>query len=226
MNVIILGSQSDIAKELRVLMVADGWKVVGWHRSAISLKKMPRWDLILIALGRIAPVGPWHKQTPQEWRAAFHSNLFLPMRLLKMLWRKRKPGAAICWLAGSNPNTIMDGYSAYNVSKMAVLKAVEQLDQESQDAKFFALGPGTILTKIHKQSANWDNPKLEAAWRDIGKLPENAIPRLYDCLKWCLSQSKEVVGGRNICVSDPWESGTLQNWLRPLPTLYKLRREQ
>jgi NAD(P)-dependent dehydrogenase (short-subunit alcohol dehydrogenase family) len=220
MNVIILGSQSDIAKELRVLMVADGWKVVGWNRSATSLKKMPRWDLILIALGRIAPVGPWYKQAPQDWRDTFHSNLFLPMRLLKMLWRKRKPGAAICWLAGSNPNTIMDGYSAYNVSKMAVLKAVEQFDHESPDCKFFALGPGTILTKIHQQSANWDNPKLEAAWRDISKLPENAIPRLYDCLKWCLSQPKEVVGGRNICVSDYLSPTSLREDGR----LWKLRR--
>ena len=125
---------------------------------------------------------------------------------------------------------IMDGYSAYNTSKIALLKFVEQADHETKDAKFFALGPGTIVTKIHKATldAKWPNPKLERAMLDTTVsgpvLKAMKIQKVYDCLKWCISQTKEVVGGRNICVSDRWErEGTFKDRLRD-PDMFKLRR--
>jgi len=222
MNCIILGAKSEIAQHLRVLMVADGWKVTGWSRGKGYTAGAGPWDLVLIAMGRVVPVGSWWNQQQEDLLETFNSNLLYPVQLLQGIWNNRCEGASVCWLAGSNPNTIMDGYWAYNVSKMAVLKAVEQMDHESKDTKFFALGPGTILTKIHKASAGWDNPKLAAAYGDTKHLPENAIPRVYECLKWCISQPKEVIGGRNICASD-YLSSTL---LKECPDLFKLRRHE
>ena len=223
---IILGSNSDIAQGLRPLLDADGWRVDGWRRGEQIWT--PQWDLIIVALGRVAPVGWWHEQDGDDWESTMESNLFLPIRLLRALWPYRKPDAAVCWLAGSNPNMIMDGYSAYNVSKMAALKAVEQLDHESPNCKIFALGPGIVLTKIHEQSKGWFNPKLRAA-REAGK--STPIARIYECLKWCLEQPKEVIGGRNICVSDPWDKQPedfgylgLRHNLSRHPNRYKLRR--
>tara|TARA_R110000868_G_scaffold342560_1_gene603420 strand:+ start:757 stop:1452 length:696 start_codon:yes stop_codon:yes gene_type:complete len=224
-NAIILGSDSDIAKGLRPLLFADGWKLYDWSRNSMSLHALPYWDLVIIAVGRVAPVGWWWDQSNDDWEYTVESNLLLPIRLLRTIWDKRKYGASICWLAGSNPNMIMDGYSAYNVSKMAVLKAVEQLDHESQNCKFFALGPGTVLTKIHDASEGWDNPKLDAARREGRSTP---IARIYDCMKWAIAQPKEVIGGRNICVSDSWnkEPHDLPAWLARNQNLYKLRREE
>jgi hypothetical protein len=84
--------------------------------------------------------------------------------------------------------------------------------------KFFALAPGYVRTKIHKATleTNWPNERI--ARGDDG----TSIEKIYDCLKWCIGQPKEVVGGRNICVSDMRE--TLAEELKANPSMFKLRR--
>lgn len=230
---IILGSNSDIAKGLTPLLTADGWEVVGWDRTKV-LEPQP-WDLVLCALGAVGPVGLWHDLYEFDIHKNMLSNLTLPIKLLRALWPLHNPGASVCFLAGSNPNAIMKGYFAYNVAKMALLKAVEQMDAETPDAKFFALGPGTILTKIHRATvdAGWNNPKLKKALDDhrdyahqndvVGK-----IQRVYECLKWCMQMPKDIVGGRNICASDPWDEpgSSFAAWLEMHQNGAKLRRQE
>lgn len=221
MNAILLGSKSDIGKGLAALLLKNGWSVEGWARG----EPMPRsrFDLCLIAIGAIAPVGIWHEQRDYEWENCVWSNVIRPITLLRYIWPQHNSRCAVCFLAGSNPNTIMDGYSAYNIGKMALLKAVEQLDHETPDARFFALGPGTVLTKIHKASESWPNPKLEAARAENKSTP---IERIYECLMWAIKQPKEVIGGRNLCVSDMWETGFLGEWLKRNQEKFKLRRAE
>jgi NAD(P)-dependent dehydrogenase (short-subunit alcohol dehydrogenase family) len=229
MNCLMLGNKSDIAMGLQPLLKADGWKVTGWnrthHRTSIVFQ-YKHWDLAIVALGSVAPVGLWMDNKNREWERSIRSNLLLPIRLLRDNWHSHNPGASVCFLAGSNPNMIMDGYSAYNVGKMALLKACEQLDHETPDAKFFALGPGTIVTKIHKPTiqAEWANPKLKAVI-DSGK-GGTSIQRVYDCLKWAIAQPKAAVGGRNICVSDPWDDPLVPAWLATYDERWKLRRSE
>jgi NAD(P)-dependent dehydrogenase (short-subunit alcohol dehydrogenase family) len=227
MNCIILGSDSDIAKGLQPHLKADGWKVYGWKRNQYlpDRCKGVSWDLVIVAIGRIKPVGFWtDNYNMLDWIRTLESNLLLPLGLLENIWPQRAQGASICFLAGSNPNTIMDGYGAYNVSKMAMLKLMEQLDHETPDAKFFALGPGTILTKIHKQSEGWHNPKLAAA-QAANEDPQVKIRQVYECLQWCIAQPKNVIGGRNICVSDQRDE-SLSLRLSVDPDLFKLRRRE
>ncbi len=228
MNAIILGDRSDIASGLRPMLEADSWKVLGWHRGN-SLPALS-WDLLLIAVGAVAPVGHWWDIDESALITCIDSNLITPLTYLRRLWPNHNPGAYVCWLAGSNPNTIMTGYSAYNISKMAVLKAVEQLDYETTDCTFFALGPGTQFTKIHKATieAVWPNPKLKKMLDTYkeGDFEANTA-RIYDCLKWCMKQPKEIIGGRNICVSDHWEEAPeeLARELEADRNVYKLRRK-
>jgi NAD(P)-dependent dehydrogenase (short-subunit alcohol dehydrogenase family) len=223
---IILGSESDIAKGLTPFLLADGWRVHGWSRSSLA-EDWPEWDLVINCLGRIAPVGYWEWQDDDEWDDCMYSNLLLPRRLLRSLWEGRNNGAAVCFLAGSNPNMIMDGYCAYNVAKMAVLKLVEQVNHESPDTTVFALAPGIVMTKIHGQSTGWHNPKLEAVRN--GAVTAVSIERVYRALLWCLSQPKGVVGGRNVCASDlsiDNDNDVLARRLVCQPNLFKLRRQE
>ena len=218
---ILLGDRSDIAKALIPFLEADGWTVHGWNRTHLRLPQF-QWDLLLCALGSVAPVGPWHKKRhPDVIDDCFISNLLLPIDLLQVLWPKRNPDASVCFLGGSNPQKIMDGYFAYNVSKMALLKAVEQIDHESPDAKVFCLGPGYVKTKIHKPTldAQWPNERI--ARGDDG----TPIERIYGCLKWCLEAPKSAVGGRNICASDAFGSA-LASLLEENPSMFKLRRQE
>lgn len=222
---IILGSNSDIAKGLMPMLESDGWSVYGAPRGAVYRE----WDLLLCCIGQIGPVGLWHDVNIDEWKRCVDTNLFQPYTQLRHTWRWHNAGATACLLAGSNPNMIMPGYSAYNVSKMALLKLVEQLDAETPDAKFFALGPGIILTKIHNATikAGWKNPKLDAAIAN-GQNTQKKIARVYECLKWCIGQPKNVIGGRNICASDPWDTDgeKLADDLDLYDDLFKLQRSQ
>lgn len=218
---IVLGSESEIAAGLIDHLVAEEWRVRGWKRG----EQLPavNWDLIISCLGTVAPVGMWYDLDDFEFQRGIESNLLLPIRLLRSLWAWRNPEASVCFLAGSNPNMIMAGYCAYNTGKMALLKAVEQMDFESPYTKIFALGPGTILTKIHDPSKVWENPKLAAAI-ETGEDRVAKIARVYACLKWAIAQDKAVVGGRNLCVSDPWDVPETADHLNLEPDMWKLRR--
>lgn len=225
MNAVIFGAKSDIGVGLHNHLLADGWNVWPWARG----DRVPatEWNLCIITIGRIAPVGLWHTNEQVDWLETIMSNLVAPVRLLREIWPYHGHNPAVCFFAGSNPQTIMDGYSAYNASKMGLLKAVEQLDHETPDARMFALGPGIVLTKIHKPTldAGWENQKLLAAQHKLTEYDYGAqIRRIYDCIMWAIKQPKDVIGGRNLCVSDPWDSGWLSEYLRRNPTTYKLRR--
>lgn len=225
---ILLGDRSDIAKSLIPFLETDGWAVHGWSRDRPFIA-LCEWDLVICALGAVAPVGHWADLHREDVLDCVNSNLLLPIELLREVWPLKNPDASVCFMAGSNPQKIMPGYLPYNLSKMALLKAVEQIDYESPDCKVFALGPGYVKTKIHKATldANWPNERI--ARGDDG----TPIEKIYGCLKWCLDQSKEVVGGRNICVSDPWDrlqinerKWTLSDELKHVPSMYKLRRRE
>ena len=217
---IILGDRSDIAKALIPFLEAEGWTVHGWNRDSEGVRSVG-WDLVICALGSVAPVGYWWDQKPDDVAECFKSNVLKPLTLVRNLWNLRKPGASVCFMAGSNPNSIMPGYAAYNASKMSLLKLVEQMDHESADAKIFALGPGYFkASKIHKPTldAGWPNERI--ARGDDG-MP---IERIWACLKWCIGQRKKVVGGRNIAASDKWEFA--EESLLNNPSKFKLRRQE
>lgn len=222
-NVLILGANSDIAKELVPHFKRAGWGVHPWARGGAL--PVVQWDLCLVALGSVAPVGPWWKQKPMDCIASFDSNFQTPLRLLTQVWACHNEGASVCFMAGANPNKPMAGYVPYATGKMALLKMCEHMDHETPDAKFFALGPGTVLTKIHAATrrAGWNNPALALKDHE-GENREQKVKRIFDCLMWCHEQRKDVIGGRNVCVSDPWDSGFLAEALRRRPDMYKLRR--
>lgn len=231
MNVIILGSKSDIMQAM-MPMIKD-WTVYGWSRGnllpsffstwydeevKVYTRECVAWDLAIVAMGRVAPVGPWHQAGDEEWEENVESNLLEPIKWVRDIWSGHRPNASVCFMAGSNPNKPMANYVPYSTSKMALLKMVEHLDFETPDAKFFALAPGYVQTKIHNATLAAGIPNERIA-RGGG----TPIEKIYDCLRWCVDQPKEVVGGRNICVSDPY-GPELAERLKANPSMFKLRR--
>lgn len=224
---IILGDRSEIASGLVPFLKAD-YSIIGWNRDTPGKylnRYFPQWDLLICAIGSVAPVGHWATVNPDEWEESVRSNCLLPVRLLREVWHNHLPGASVCFLAGANPNRAGINYSAYYTGKMALLKAIENMDAETPDAKMFALAPGIVFTKIHNPTyaSGIRNEGLEER-RKVGGTP---IEKIYECLKWCIAQPKEVVGGRNICVSDlqKWGPHLLEGRLRDsCSDLYKLRR--
>lgn len=212
MKAFILGDKSDIAQAIRPMLEKDGYQVSGWSRG--KWPEREPWDLMIITIGRVAPVGLWHDVDQVQWAECLYSNLTLPFQLLRRMWGGHSPYSTVIWFAGSNPQKIMDGYSSYNCSKMAVLKLVEQLDHETPDCRFIAFGPGYAKTKIHKATIdkNWPNERI--ARGDDG----NSMESIYEAMKWCIDHREEA-GGRNICVSDFKEDSKYWN-----NDQFKLRR--
>ncbi len=192
---LLLGANSDIAKGILPYLEKE-YTVVQWKRG--GLVPMLKWDVCIITVGAVKPVGLWHSVDKWEWAECVNSNLTTPFMLLRAVWDLRQPDAKVIFFAGSNPQKIMDGYSAYNASKMALIKLVEQLDHETPDATFVAFGPGYVRTKIHKATldANWPNERI--ARGDDG----HSMEEIYNALRFCINAPKNMVGGTNICVSD------------------------
>ena len=230
MNVVILGGNSGIGQELGKRFVADGDRVSSWTRHDPPVPES--WDLIVCCIGVLKPIGKFFETDRQEWHENYISNLIVPLELLRVLWPFRKAAAAVCFFSGAGTSNSAKTYSAYATAKIALFKMTELLDDEYADCKFFILGPGMVRTKIQQQTldagARADNFARVMKFMNEGDVLHGSgtsHDRIYECLKWCLSLPKEVIGGRNIYVPDEF-GPTLEEKLRADPRYYKLRRKE
>jgi len=229
-TVIMLGDRSDIAKELSARFLRDGWEVAGWRRN--GQLPMNRWDALVCALGVLEPIGRFFNTDPDDWERAVESNALLPLRLLRRLWRFRNPGASVCFFSGAGVTRSAATYSAYSASKMLLFKMTELLDDENADAKFFILGPGMVRTKIQRQTvlagpdaaANWERVMQFMAKGDDAHGEGTPHEKIYEVLRWCMEQPKEIVGGRNFYVPTDVLNNETAARLALYPHMYKLRR--
>lgn len=229
-HAIILGSGSDIGSGIAERLRADGWGTHEYRHSdpityGNEMWDCP-WDLLVCCYGTLEPIDKFWDTADAEWEAAFQANLFLPLRQVKVLYPwHNSSGASVCFFSGAGANGPAPTYSAYCVSKIALTKMVECLDAESDDCRFFILGPGMMRTKIQEQTlaageraANYERVSKFMESGDEGASPD----RLYEFLMACVAAPKAAVGGRNLYVpgDDPARLGELA----ADPDAFKLRR--
>ena len=202
-HAIILGSGSDISRQIADRLARDGWRVTGYHHDD-PLVVGPTWDLIVCCYGTLEPIGSfWELGTAHEWEQSFHANLFLPLRQIRVLYPHRRPGASVCLFSGAGTGGPAPSYSAYASSKVALIKMTELMDDESPDCKFFILGPGIVRTKIHDQTlqASERAANLERVCEFlVSDETGTSHDDIYARLMACVAAPKAAVGGRNICV--------------------------
>lgn len=229
MNVIILGGNSDIGKELSVRFQRDGDTVIPVGRT--DALPNDQWDLIVCCIGILSPIGKFFETDAKEWNDNVIANCLVPLQILRFLWHNRRPDASVCFFSGAGTSNSAKTYSAYSASKMMLFKMTELLDDE-EDAKFFILGPGMVRTKIQNQTLDAgeraDNYERVRKFMDEGDVlhgPGTSHDRIYDCLRWCVSLPKDVIGGRNIYVPENWGDEFAQK-LKADQRLMKLRRKE
>lgn len=222
-HAIILGIGSDIGCEIEARLRAEGWSVAGYRRD--SLIALLEWDLIVCCYGTLEPIGSFWDSDPAAWEGAFRANLFLPLRQIRALYPHARPGASVCLFSGAGTGGPAPTYSAYAASKIALVKMAELMDSESEDCKFFVLGPGVVWTKIHQQTLRAG--KRAANYQGVVDFMRSGAPitshdDIYACLMACHAATKAAVGGRNVYVpGDDW--GRLEE-LAGEPSMFKLRR--
>lgn len=196
------------------------------------LERYKDWDIMVHAPGLQDPVGPFENSDFDTWQRSVEINFMAQMRLTHRLLPKRSMrtanGPMVMFFAGGGTNNATINYSAYTISKVALIKMCELLDAEVLDTRFTILGPGWVKTKIHDSTINAKSLAGDNFQKTLDKLASSdCVPmaKVVECCDWLISSERSIVGGRNFSlVYDEWGSYELEDSLRSDPNMYKLRR--
>jgi len=134
----------------------------------------------------------------------------------------------VVFFAGGGTNSAPKDYSAYIISKIALMKLVELLNEEMDNICFTIIGPGWVNTKIHEQSLAQGLEELEAFKETKRRIRENDFVSMEEVVRsvmWVFSKSKEIVGGRNFSTAnDPFDSDDFIGLISSDYDALKLRR--
>ena len=132
-------------------------------------------------------------------------------------------------MAGGGTNSAFKFYSAYCVSKIALIKMCELIDDEEPDIKIQIVGPGFVKTKTHLDTLKAGNKAGENLNR-VKKFLKNVkeekkFKKIYEFLQWIKRSEKKTTSGRNFSLeNDKWNTKELIKKLNDDPDMFKLRR--
>lgn len=203
-------------------------------RNAISdiRSLFQKWDILVLCPGSQEPIGPFMDSCFDEWEKSLKVNFTSQLRIVRELLPFRNKGKAISpcvlFFAGGGTNSAVKNYSAYTVSKIALIKMCELLDVEIPDTRFAIVGPGWVKTKIHKATLKAGDKAGENFKTTKYKLSSNEctpMEEVLDCCDWIINSKRDIVSGRNFSVVfDKWGTKELARKLKENPNMYKLRR--
>jgi len=202
-------------------------------KACLKLKSIcPKWDALILCTGTQEPIGPFLDNNFKNWKGSVNINLINQLNVVHELLpnrnKKQKTGPCVIFFAGGGTNNATVNYSAYTLSKIALIKMCELLDAEIADTRFTILGPGWVKTKIHRQTLKAAKKAGENYKKTRDKLSgDECTPMadIVDCCEWVINSSRNIVGGRNLSVVfDMWGSEKLSKKLSADPDMYKLRR--
>lgn len=191
------------------------------------------WDLFVSCAGTMEPIGPFLETNFDLWEASIVANFCSQARILHGIWGRRRTGGQthVVFLAGGGTNGAFTNYSAYCVSKIALIKLCELLDDEENDLNALAIGPGFVQTRIHEETIRAGaaaGANLEKTL-NFYRTPGTSFDDIYSHIGWCVAAGRSVTGGRNFStVHDSWRdmSDTAKSSIQADPDAFRLRRRQ
>ena len=215
--------QCSIASSNDVKRLAEDMRTAGY-----------KWELFVSCVGTTEPIGKFFEIDFDEWERSIVVNFTAQLRVLHALWPLRRPETIVdvMLLAGGGTNGPFRNYSAYCVSKIALIKMSELIDDEAGDANAFIIGPGYTRTRIHEETlragpvaAGREYDKVLAYLEEQG----TSFDDIYKHMRWCMLKGRKVAGGRNFStVHDQWRDGgdVLASELYDDLDAFRLRRRQ
>ncbi len=172
----------------------------------------PGWSLFVSSAGTMEPIGPFFQTDFDEWERSIIVNSTAQLRVLHGLWPCRRMGTSVdvMLMAGGGTNSAFTNYSAYCVSKIALIKMCELIDDEVPDANIFIIGPGFVQTRIHDETIRAGEKAGDGLGKTLAFLetPGTSLEDIYAHMMWCMAAGKDVVSGRNFStVHDAWRNG-------------------
>jgi len=185
MKCLIAGLGSDIARQLRTRLERDGWEVDGAFGKDLMLPHK-EWDLLILAQGKLEPIGMFFDTNPVEWMEGMMVNSLAPLNCLRSVWNNRNPNATVVFLSGPNLSRPTPTYTAYRAGKAALESLLTTLNAEYPETRFKMLNPGVVKTKIHEQTlkAGHTAANYERVFRIMnGVEPTVSHDQVYERLK-------------------------------------------
>lgn len=203
-------------------------------RDACSQLRMlcSQWDILVLCPGTQEPVGAFSDCSFDEWEKSlkvnFSSQLHIVHQILPARHTKAELEPIVLFFAGGGTNSAPPNYSAYIISKIALIKMTELLDIEITDTRFAIVGPGWVKTKIHNATLSAGERAGANYQRTTDKLAGNEFTpmnEVLDCCDWVINAPRQVVSGHNFSLEfDKWGDEQLSKMLAKNPDMYKLRR--
>ena len=195
-------------------------------------KSFPSWDFLIVAPGTQEPVGPFSDTNFTAWTQSISLNFTQQLNFVHTLLPTRNlacpNGPCVLFFAGGGTNGPTVRYSAYTVSKIALIKMCELLHAEIDDTRFAIIGPGWVKTKIHQATieagslAGENYEQTQERFKHSRFVP---MEKVIKCCEWVFASPRIVVSGRNFsAASDHWGDPTLSTQLADDPHMYRLRR--
>ena len=191
------------------------------------------WDALVLCPGIQEPIGLFTDCDFNEWRESVRVNFTNQLLIVHKLLSTRNQidtlEPCVLFFAGGGTNNATVNYSAYTISKIALIKMCELLDAEIPDTRFAILGPGWVKTKIHQATLNAGKRAENNYEKTRYKLLSNEctpMNEVLDCCDWLINTPRQVISGRNFSVVfDMWGTKQLANYLKDDFNMYKLRRQ-
>lgn len=191
-----------------------------------------QWDILVLCPGTQDPVGSFDSVDFDAWAISVRVNFVNQLRIVRELLPKRNRenelGPCVLFFAGGGTNNATVNYSAYTISKVALIKMCELLDAEIQDTRFTIVGPGWVKTKIHESTITAGIKAGDNLKRTHDKFSRDEFTPMQDvldCCDWLIQSPRELISGRNFSVVfDMWGTDELNDKLVEEPDMYKLRR--
>jgi|SaaInlLV_10m_DNA_4_1040232.scaffolds.fasta_scaffold15790_2 NAD(P)-dependent dehydrogenase (short-subunit alcohol dehydrogenase family) len=257
-RIIVISANSDIGYNICKDLRKDGWEVYGTYRKEINLSSLKKlgvkmykldmsqseavkmvstklrdeigsWNVLINATGMQSPIGKFEKVDINAWVESVHVNFIEQVRVVHYLLPVASKNSSVIFFAGGGTNNAVKNYSAYTISKVALIKTCEILDFENEDVSFSIIGPGWVKTRIHDETLGAGEQLAEENYQttlqhfDSGEF--TPIEDVQSSIRWVMSQPKSVVGGRNFStVYDAWGVKELEEMLANDFDMYKLRR--
>ncbi len=188
------------------------------------------WSLFVSAAGTMEPIGSFFALDFDAWEQSVIVNSTAQLRVLHGLWpyRRKDVTVDVMLMAGGGTNNPFTNYSAYCVSKIALIKMAELLDDEEEGLNIFVNGPGYVKTRIHEETLKAGSAAGAGLAKTVALLEGDGTPMddIYGHLQWCMLHGRSVSGGRNFSTQhDPWRQGEiLADRIRGDVNAFRLRR--
>ena len=169
-------------------------------------------DAVICAAGILGPIGPFMTNPAKQWMEALNTNLLGVVNTCRAVLPLMIEGRAgkIVVLAGPGAETSRPNFSAYAVSKTAVVRLVEVLADELSESnvQVNCLGPGGTYTSTTDEilhaggRAGWKETEAASQIRVTGGAsPEKQM----ELARFLASEDSNHITGKLLNVTDDWK---------------------